>query len=212
MNEFIDISQELTRGIPVWPGDRAFESFWTATLAETGSVNVGGISMSLHTGTHADAPKHFRDDGLSPADADLSVYVGPAVVADFTAYGESLNGGITPEMLDETVGSEKAQRVLCKTGTAPEGTFPETFAHFTPEAARWLADRGVRLAGIDTPSVDRIDSKKLSAHNVFAEAGIAILENIVLSHASPGHYELIALPLKLVGMDASPVRAVLRRL
>lgn len=210
MGRIIDISQTLRPGMPVWPGDTPYEAFWAATLADTGSVNVGGVTMSLHSGTHADAPKHFRDGGLSPDSVDLDAYVGPAVVADLTRHGAAeLCRGITAEMLVAALPDRFPDRLLCKTGTAPEGTFPEAFAHFTTQAAELLAEGGVRLVGIDTPSVDHVEAKDLGAHNVFCDHGTAILENLELGKVLPGEYELIALPLKIAGMDASPVRAVL---
>ncbi len=212
MSKIIDISQPLAPGITVWPGDIPFESKWSATLEETGVVNVGAVTMSLHTGTHADAPKHFQADGLSPAEIDLDIYIGEALVLDLSPLGGSLREGITPDMLETALGDARPERLLCKTGTVVPGGFPDWFAHFTAGSARFLTNRGVRLVGIDTPSVDRVDSKDLGAHNVFADAGIAIIENLVLGHVTRGRYELIALPLKLVGMDASPIRAVLRTL
>jgi arylformamidase len=212
MRRIIDISQALSPDIAVWPGDTPFEAFWTATLADTGSVNVGGVTMSLHTGTHADAPKHFRDDGGSPADIDLTPYLGPADVIDLSNLGaEALCHGITADHIRPHI-AKWSQRVLFRTNTATDPTeFPQRFAFFTVEAAELLAESRVLMVGIDSPSVDAVDSKDLGAHHVFADNGIAILENLVLEHVSAGRYELIALPLKIVGMDASPVRAVLVR-
>ena len=213
MSKIIDISQPLAPGIAVWPGDTQFESFWAATLEETGSVNVGAVTMSLHTGTHADAPRHFRNNGASPADLDLKPYLGPAYVVDLTHLDrEILCAGITAEHIRPLLSGE-SQRVLFRTNTAVDLTeFPKRFAHFTVEAAKSLAEANVLLVGIDTPSVDLVSSRDLGAHNVFADAGIAILENLRLEHVMPGRYELIALPLKFAGMDSSPVRAVLREL
>ena len=213
MSKIIDISQSLSPDISVWPGDTPFEPFWASTLEETGVVNIGAVTMSLHTGTHADAPRHFRENGASPADIDLTPYIGRAHVVDLTDLDhDTLCGGITAEHIRPHV-AKWSQRVLFRTNTAVDLTeFPKRFAHFSVDAAELLAESGVLLVGIDTPSVDLVDSKDLSAHNVFAEAGIAILENLALEHVKAGRYELIALPLKFVGMDASPVRAVLREI
>jgi len=208
----IDISQPLAEGMTVWPGDTEYQPSWTTTLEDSGVVNVGAVTMSLHTGTHADAPKHFRADGLSPDGVDLAAYIGEALVLDLSPLGGSLHEGITAEILRTALGDQRPERLLCKTVTVVPGGFPEWFAHFTADGAKFLAEHGVRLIGIDTPSVDRVDSKELGAHHVLADAGIAILENLALAHVTAGRYELIALPLKLVGMDASPVRAVLRTL
>ena len=176
MSRIIDISQPLERGIAVWPGDTEFQPFWAATLEQTGSVNVGGVKMSLHTGTHADAPKHFRNDGLSPP--PTSTWASTSAkrwCSTFSDIGETLRDGIAAEQIQTALGADRPERLLCRTGTVPAGIFPETFAHFTPDTARLLADYGVRLIGIDTPSVDRVDSKELGAHHIFADSGIAIL-------------------------------------
>ena len=210
MARIIDISQTLAPDIAVWPGDTPFHPYWVMTMQDGESVNVGSVTMSLHTGTHADAPKHFRNDGASPAEADLSVYVGRALVVDFS---KSLpdSQAITAEHVAQ-IAEQKPERVLFKTGTVVPGAFPKRFASFSPEAAEALAALGVKLIGIDTPSVDRVDSTTLDSHHLFDKGQIAILENLVLGDVAAGWYELIALPLKFAEMDASPVRAVLRTL
>ncbi|HOD66445.1 MAG TPA: cyclase family protein [candidate division Zixibacteria bacterium] len=213
MASLIDISQPLVAGMAVWPGDAPFRPFWTARLAETGSVNIGGVTMSLHTGTHLDAPKHFRDSGSPVADLSLDPCVGEAVVFDLaSARGPLDTEAILPELL-ASLKDNFAPRVLLKTGTGGDGrTFPGSFSHLTLPAACFLADLGVRLIGVDTPSVDRVDSRDMGVHHLLADRGIVILEGLVLRHVVPGRYELIALPLKFADMDASPVRAVLRTL
>lgn len=210
MARILDISQTLSPGIAVWPGDTPFHPYWVMQMQDGESANVGSVTMSLHTGTHADAPKHFRSDGHSPADSDLSPYIGRALVVDVTdSLSDSLS--ITAEHVAQFVKLEP-ERVLFKTGTVKPGTFPERFASFSPEAAEALASLGERLVGIDTPSVDRVDSRTLDSHHVFDRGEIAILENLKLGEVVAGWYELIALPLKFAGMDASPVRAILRTL
>jgi len=206
MSRLIDISQTLSTGIATWPGDTAFASFSVMSLDSGDSCNVGSVTMSLHTGTHADAPLHFLAGGEAAAQMDLSAFLGPALVLDLTGVGE-----ILPAHLSEVKPGTIA-RVLFKTESARADRFDLSFAHLSEGAARTLAEAGVRLVGIDTPSVDRSDSKEFAAHKVLAGAGVAILENLVLSQVPAGLYELIALPLKLHGMDASPVRAVLRTL
>lgn len=210
MSRIIDISQSLTTGIAVWPGDTAFSPFWVMTIQGGESVNVGSVTMSLHTGTHADASKHFRDDGRSPAECDLSAYVGRALVVDLASQDSPVTA-ITGEQVAAIV-SLKPSRVLFRTQTASPHSFSHQFAHFSKAAAEALVRLGVVLVGIDTPSVDHPDSKTLGAHHVFDRGGVAILENLALTDAAAGWYELIALPLKFAGMDASPVRAVLRTL
>lgn len=214
MAKIIDISQRLSAGMAVWPGDSEFKAFWTAQRVETGSVNIGGVSMSLHTGTHIDTPKHFRDDGESPAQLDLEPFVGEAVVVDLAqADPHLLTVGITPQLIKSLLSEESnfAPRVLFRTATGgATGMFPDSFGFLTAEAAKALVEMKVKLVGIDTPSVDRVDSKEMEVHHILADHGIGILEGLALSHVEPGRYELIALPLKFEDMDASPVRAILR--
>jgi arylformamidase len=167
--------------------------------------NVGSVTMSLHTGTHADAPLHFVREGASVADVDLTPYVGLAQVIDLTGVVCVEPQHILP------IAPGLPERVLFKTRLSPAERFDPGFACISPDAARILGGFGIRLIGIDTPSVDGSSSETFEAHKILASAGIAILENLNLAHVAPGQYELIALPLKLVGMDGSPVRAVLRR-
>jgi arylformamidase len=210
MPRIIDISQTLATGIAVWPGDTPFAPFWMMTMEHGESVNVGSVTMSLHTGTHADSPRHFRNDGASPVDCDLSVYIGRALVVDLSAESPAVTA-ITEKQV-AAIAALRPERVLFRTGTASAGAFTNDFAHFSADAAEALVTLGVRLVGIDTPSVDHPESKTLGSHHAFDRGKIAILENLVLNEVSAGWYELIALPLKFADMDASPVRAVLRTL
>ncbi len=204
MHKIIDISQTIRPGIATWPGDTEFRRFWMMNIADGDSCNVGSITMSLHTGTHADAPYHFIEEGESIADVDLSVYIGRALVVDMIDVHDI--------DADRIAGlkSEGVERILFRTMTAEADRFRPPFAHLTAGGANALVKAGVRLIGIDTPSVDEAESKTLDAHKILAAHNVAILENLDLRNAEPGEYELIALPLKLAGMDASPVRAVLR--
>ncbi len=201
--EIIDISHKLSRTIAVWPGDTKFESFFVDEITKGGSVNVGSLTMSLHTGTHADAPYHFSDDGARLDKLGLEAYIGPALVIDATNSETVLDRHVSQ------LSSGKVERLLFKTNSATPNVFTERFSYFTPEAARAIAALDVKLVGIDTPSVDHPNSRTLDSHKIFGGAKIAILENLNLAEAEVGEYELIALPLKVSGMDASPVRAVL---
>jgi arylformamidase len=203
----IDISQPLSAGIPTWPGDTEFAFDLTATRAQTGSVNVGRLTMSTHTGTHVDAPFHFREGGAKVADLDPEVLVGPARVIVVRGEEGIGAGELGRQDLDGVV------RLLIRTGSWPDrDRFPGRIRHLEPEAAGLLADKGVRLVGVDTPSVDPLDSKNLPAHHALLERGVHILEGLVLDRAEPGDYGLISLPLPLRDADASPVRAMLRPL
>lgn len=203
----IDISEPLRGGMPVWPGDTEFSYELGWTKEQSGSVNVGRITMSAHTGTHVDAPFHFDDEGLKVIELDPGVYVGPARVIE--ARRED---GIGAEELRRHA-LEGASRLLVKTGSwRNRNGFPERITFLRPDAAPFLAEKGIRLVGMDVPSVDPIDSKDLPAHHALRAYGIHILEGAVLDGVEPGDYELISLPLALHGADGSPVRAVLRSL
>ncbi|TDL66609.1 arylformamidase [Rhodococcus qingshengii] len=205
--KMIDISRRLENGMPVWPGDTAFQYEVSWSKAESGSVNVGSLSMSTHTGTHVDAPFHFDDNGKRIIELDLELYIGPVRVVDM--IGKESIGAKDLENVD----LEGFQRVLFRT-LAWENSreFPEKIPFIEGDLGPYLAEKGIRLIGVDVPSVDPIDSKDLHAHHSLNENGIHILESVLLDQVEPGDYELIALPLPLVEGDGSPVRAVLRSL
>lgn len=207
MRRILDISRPVRAGIPVWPGDTPFAYRRSWKIGGGCPVNVGQVTMSLHTGAHTDAPYHFDDAGAAIADVDLSKYLGPCVVVDARPAG----GGLRPS--DLPAGTEAAlraaPRLLVRMYDARPAGFDEHLPHLTPETADWLAARGVVLVGVDSDSMDAFDSKELAAHHRLASHGIAILEGIDLSAVAPGVYDLVALPLRLEGADASPVRAVL---
>lgn len=203
----IDISQPLRDGIPPWPDDTEFRFEPTAKLGENGSVvNVGKFVVSCHTGTHIDASFHFDGEGKKVLDLEPEVYVGDARVIEVPGV-ESIG---ERELGEHEL--EGVSRLLIKTASwRNRDEFPSRITHLRPGAAPFLASKGVRLVGVDVPSVDAIESKELAAHHALHEHGIHILEGIVLDNVSPGDYELIALPLPLRDADGSPVRAVLRR-
>jgi arylformamidase len=205
----IDISRPVRTGTPVWPGDAPCCVRWTMLRSEGSSVNVAELSMSAHTGTHADGPFHVSDAGVRIGAAPLEAYAGPARVVD--ARGCAMIDG---DLLLRALGPGGwPPRVLFNTGawTDPD-VFPTEFAAIAPGAAMMLAGAGVRLVGTDAPSIDPFDSKDLPAHNRLGTSDVAILENLLLDGVPEGDYELIALPLRLEEADASPVRAVLRAL
>ena len=204
MGRIIDISQPVDASVGVWPGDTPFSAEFTWSLAGGDACNVSRVTTSPHNGTHADAPLHFLDGAPGIGDVPLDAYLGPCVVVDGPR-----EGAILPEhVADVDVGA--TPRVLVRTRDENGTDFPERFVSFSPEAARALVDRGAVLLGLDTPSVDAVDSKDLPAHHTLLPTRTAILENLQLAHVEAGVYELIALPLRWTGLDASPVRAVLR--
>ncbi len=203
--KWIDISQPLQNNIAEWPGDTPFSYEVAYSKAETGSVNIGKLTTSTHMGTHIDAPFHFDDNGLKVLDLPIDLYIGRARVLDFS--GKESIGRADLEDID----FGGAERILLKTGSRPDSNvFPVKFTYLRTDIGPLLKERGVRLIGIDAPSVDPETSKTVSAHHSLNENGVLILENIVLSAVEPGDYELIALPLPLKDGDGSPVRAVLR--
>lgn len=203
---WIDISQPLTGEIGHWPGDTPFEFKLTYTKEETGSVNIGQITTSLHSGTHVDAPFHFNDEGKTIEDLPLDIFIGTALVFD-----ASHANPISIETLRELDFSSFDQLLLKTSLPNKPERFPETIPEIDPEIARFLREKGVKLLGVDMPSVDQTDSKELVTHHALHQEGIQILENIMLDQVDQGLYQLIALPLAIVGADGSPVRAVIKR-
>jgi len=199
----IDISRRVSSRSAVFPGDVPFEMVQT----DIGSCVVGRMATTLHIGTHADAPSHFVRGAAAMADVDLAKYFGPCRVVQRLGDGPITTQDVAAWNV------QRGMRYLVKTTNVVDpDVFPDAFAHLAPDAARMLASAGVELFGIDTSSVDHKDSKTLDAHKALAAGGVAILENLDLTNARPGPYELMAFPLRLAGADASPVRAVLRTL
>jgi arylformamidase len=204
--DLIDVSRPLAAGTARWPGDVPFSFRLGWTIAAGASVNVGAVETSVHTATHCDAPFHFDDAGATVDRLPLDAFVGPAWVVGVRAADRWRD---RLETLDFT----STPRVLFRTGGWPDTTrFPDAIPAMEAELPDWLADRGVRLIGVDLPSVDPLDSKTLDIHHALGRRGITILEGLWLEHVPAGRYELIALPLRIVGADGSPVRAALRRL
>lgn len=207
MGDWIDISQVLNDKIPVWPGDTPFQYKVSWGMEESGSVNVGQVTMSTHTGTHIDAPYHFDNDGKKVSELDFNLYIGNALVIQL-----QMPSSIGLKEL-EGVQLQGVKRLLIRTNAWQDKTvFPESIPHIEPELAAYLAEQGVQLLGLDLPSVDPLDSKELSAHHELNRRGIHILEGLVLDKIEPGKYELAALPLPLEQADGSPVRAVIRKI
>lgn len=178
-------------------------------IARGDNITLSTLHATVHLGAHCDAPSHYVDDGVSISEIELERYVGECQVIDCSLL--NVDSGERRIRAGDLSVEVTAERVLLKTGSFPDPEhFNEDFAGLDPALVDYLADAGARLIGIDTPSVDTFSSKELPAHAACARRDVAILEGIVLANVDPGQYELIALPLKLVGFDASPVRAVLR--
>jgi arylformamidase len=200
----LDISPVLHEGVAVWPGDQRFSRAVNLAIAEGANIDLSAITTTVHVGAHADAPSHYAADGCGIDEVDLSPYLGPCQVVEVAV---ARGARIAPEDVADEI---TEPRVLFRTGTFPDpDDFNDDFAAFAPETIDFLAARGVRLVGIDTPSVDLESDRELVAHRALARHGMANLECLVLSDVPPGRYTLVALPLKIRGADASPVRAVL---
>ena len=204
---FWDISPAIAAGIPVWPGDSEYSSETTWQITDACPVKVSKITMSTHTGAHCDAPSHYDAGGKAIDEVDLQTYIGPCRVIHCIGVAQVEPHHIAAQL------SNTPPRVLLRTyQTAPHMQWDQDFPSIHPATIDLLAQHGVRLIGIDSPSLDPQESKTLDCHLTVKRHQMAILEGIVLDEIAAGDYELIALPLKLAGLDASPVRAILRSL
>ena len=204
MSRLIDISPEVTPELGVFPGDVPFHREVSLRIADGANIDLSAIRTTVHLGAHADGPSHYRAGAPGIGERPLERYFGPCQVVRVAV---SRGGRIRKSDVTEPI---VAPRVLFATGTFPDPhAWNADFAALSPELVHWLADQGVVLVGIDTPSVDPQDSKALESHQAIADRDLAILEGLVLDHVTPGAYTLVALPLRLLGADASPVRAVL---
>jgi arylformamidase len=208
MQRLWDISPPVHAGAPVFPGDTPYQQQWAATIAPGCPVNVSTLTLSPHVGAHADAPLHYDPQGSAVGTLDLDPYLGRCRVIHAIGRRPLVEWEHIAHAL-----SDLPPRVLVRTyERAPVDRWDPQLAALAPQTIERLADAGVRLVGIDTASIDPAESKSLDSHQVIRERGLRVLENLVLDDVPEGDYELIALPLKLVTADASPVRAVLREL
>ncbi len=206
MNHY-DISPPITETLAVWPGDTPPTREVLCHLRDGDPITLSTLHATAHLGSHADAPNHYGLDAAAIEERSLDYYMGPCEVIHVNVKrGTRVQSEQLPQQF-------RVPRVLIATSTYPDPTqFNEDFAALEPTLIDKLATLGVKLVGIDTPSVDLFDSKELPAHHAVLHHDMAILEGLVLKDVPNGMYELIALPLKLVGFDASPVRAILRSL
>ncbi|MFM8609494.1 MAG: arylformamidase [Burkholderiaceae bacterium] len=216
MRRVWDISAPVDAGSPVFPGDTAYQQQWSAQIAPGCPVNVSAVTLSPHVGTHADAPLHYDPTGAAAGTLDLHPYLGPCRVihaigcrplVQWEHIAHAIDGAPTP------LHTPLPARVLVRTyARMPVSRWDAALPAFAPDTIERLARLGVLLVGIDSASVDPAVSKTLDSHQVLRQRGLRVLENLVLDEVPEGDYELIALPLKWLQADASPVRAVLREL
>ncbi len=209
----IDITPAITPDIAVWPGDTPVSREVLCELEKGANITLSTLRATVHLGAHADGANHYGARAASIDAMPLARYLGPCHVIDATVARATGGVRVRASDLRTDLAAIRHPRVLLRTGTFPDFTrWNSDFAGIDPALVDLLADRGVALIGIDTPSVDVQESKDLPAHARFLARDVSILEGLRLDHVAPGEYELVALPLPLVGFDASPVRAVLRSL
>jgi arylformamidase len=200
-----DISPPISERLQVWPGDTPPRREILCDISRGDNITLSTLHATVHLGAHADAPSHYGQTTPAMHERSLEYYLGPCQVMRVSVAPAST---ITPDLLSNPINTP---RLLLATGTFPDPErFNQDFAALTPELIDFLHHQGVILVGIDTPSVDLFDSKDLPAHKMCLRRDMAILEGLMLRDVPDGRYELVALPLKLVGFDASPVRAILR--
>lgn len=202
----IDISVTLSSDTPVWPGDTPFSCLWTWNMDDGSSVNVSSVTSSPHAGTHADTPLHVTRGAAGSESLSLDSFRGPVVVVDVSDVSDE----IQLDHLDHRTERMTVTRLLLKTGCSiATGAFPGSWPRLSVGCARELVRRGVVLVGMDCPSADGRESKTLDVHHALLDHGVTVVENLDLLAVDAGEYILDALPMKVAGLDAAPVRAVL---
>lgn len=201
-----DITLELSGDIAVYPGDPRCSITKLCEIGKGDAVNMSGISLTSHTGTHMDAPAHFIEGGLTVDRIPASTFIGKAKVFEIVSKDAIKACDIC--RLD----MQKGDVILFKTGNSSfvrDEMFHREYTYIAPDAAEIIAQKGVKMVGIDYMSVDRYDSTDFEAHKTFLGNGIIIIENIDLNGIKPGEYGILALPLKVKGGDGSPARVIL---
>lgn len=208
MNQIIDISPVISDQSPVFPGDTPFSRKSILGWPKD-NLALSSITTTVHVGAHTDAPIHYHSEGVAVDQLDLVDYIGDALVVDAREYKH----GRIPESIVNSLPQKIPKKVLFRTESFEhQKPFKSDFASLHPKLIEILAAKGVRLIGIDTPSIDPADCKTLDSHKTVYRLNLRILEGIDLHNVESGDYELIALPLKIKNADASPVRAILRKM
>jgi arylformamidase len=209
-NEWIDISVPLRNGMVAWPGDAPFERTATLQIAHGDPCNLSQISTTAHIGTHMDAPRHYLEGAAGIESMPISATIGPARVIQIHDEEAIRIGELEPHRLAE------GERVLFKTRNSDTcwetDDFQKRFIYILPEAASYLAERGIQTVGVDYLSVGGFETGGAETHRILLAAGIWIIEGLMLKQVEAGEYELVCLPLKIMGGDGAPARAVLRKL
>ncbi|MHB0866676.1 MAG: cyclase family protein [Thermoleophilia bacterium] len=205
--EIIDISVPVYTGMVFYPGDPGAVVEPVNRIAQGDVANISQLTLGSHTGTHVDAPHHFKNSGLTVDRLPLKVLIGPARVVDLTACADFISRRDL-----EVVGADGAARILLKTVNSrlwAQPEFSRDYVSLADDAADYLAETGALLVGIDYLSIERYKSEDFHVHHALLGAGVTILEGIDLTGVEPGDYELVCLPLKIMDGDGAPARAAL---
>lgn len=211
MSSYIDITPKVSERIGVYPGDVPYSREIALDFKKGDHLVLSSIQTTVHVGAHTDAPNHYSRDGVGIDQRDLTYYMGPCLVLN--AAGTPRGERVRREFLSEKwqhAQTWPAPRILVRTDSfLNREEWRSDYCSLDPSLIEEWARAGVRLVGIDTPSIDPDDSKDLPSHAMVARHDLAILEGVDLSQVEEGLYTLIALPLRLEDADASPVRAIL---
>jgi arylformamidase len=204
-----DISVPIRPGMHVWPDDPPVVLERFSAMADGANANVSRLDFGVHAGTHIDAPVHFIADGVGADLVPVDALIGPAVVVDATSVDRHLDA----EVMAALAIPEGSERVLFKTRNSElwaSAQFEAGFLGVTDDGAKWLVDHGVRLVGIDYLSIAPFGDS-VPTHRTLLGAGVAVLEGTDLRGVEPGEYDLICAPVRIVGSDGAPARAILVR-
>ena len=207
MRRIWDITPSVSAVSPVFPGDTPFQVLWNERINDGGVANVSTLHMTPHVGAHVDAPMHLDGAAMDVSALRLETFLGRCRVIDLSNHE-----GFDPIEPEELEGKLTCERILLKTRRTIPAGWTNDFRSVSPAAVRLMKESGVFLIGLDMPSIDTAESELLPSHRIALMNGISIIENLDLRNIRAGQYELIALPLRLEGVEASPVRAILRSL
>ncbi len=202
---YYDVSPLVSERTAVFPGDRVYRRWISQDTRQGDGLTLSSIETTLHVGAHADAPCHYHAEGGGIAERPLDRYLGRCQV-----IGVRAETGARIRTSHLAGASIQAPRVVLRTDSYPDpDRWRDDFNSLSPELIDQLVSQGVRLVGIDTPSIDPADDKALESHQAVFRHDLAILEGLVLEGVPDGLYTLVSLPLRLAEADASPVRAIL---
>jgi arylformamidase len=208
MIPWIDITRPIYPGMPVWPGDPPIVEEPVSRIADGDSSNVTRFLLGSHTGTHIDAPRHFEPSGACIDALNPDALMGPCLVLDLASGQEHIARADLERIVNVPV-----ERLLIRTRNsfAEPTVFHKDFVALLPDAAGWIVEQGIRLIGVDGPSVEEYGSSDFPVHHALLRAGVVIVEVLDLSRVAAGDYDLFCAPLKWAGADGAPARAFLRK-